>query len=177
MNLVVETEVAARSIQGAIEHEIHEIDPQLPVENVHTLAELRADTVGPERFRTILVSLFAGLALALSAIGIYGVLSYSVARRTREMGLRMSLGARTGDVLRLVIRQGMTLTLVGVAIGIALSALATGLLSSLLFEVSPTDPATFAGVSLVLSLVALLACLVPAWRATRADPVIALRTE
>jgi len=177
MNLVVGTAVDARALQGAIRSEIREIDPQLPIEDVRTLAELRTAGVSAERFRTILVSLFAALALVLSAIGIYGVLSYSVARRTREMGLRMSLGARTGDVLRLVIRQGMSLTLAGLVIGVGLSALATGLLASLLFEVSPTDPVTFVIVGGVLSAVAFGACLLPAWRATRADPVIALRME
>ena len=177
MNLVVRTDVDPTTLQGAIRNEIREIDANLPIEGVRTLAELRAGGVAPERFRTLLVSLFAALALALSAIGIYGVLSYSVARRTREMGLRMSLGARAGDVLRLVIRQGMGMTLVGLVVGVALSVLATGLLAGLLYGVSPTDPATFAAVAAVLLVVAFVACLLPAWRATRADPVIALRTE
>ncbi|MGH7541465.1 MAG: FtsX-like permease family protein, partial [Gemmatimonadota bacterium] len=123
------------------------------------------------------VGLFAAVSLLLAAIGIYGVLSYAVAQRTREMGLRMSLGARAGDVVRLVLRQGMTLAGLGIALGIAGAALAAGLLSSLLFQVRPSDPATYAGVALVLALVALAACLVPAIRATRVDPMIALRAE
>ena len=177
MNLVVGTEVPPRSLLGSVQDAVWSLDQQLPIENVATLAELRSGGVAPQRFRTILVSLFAGIALALSAVGIYGVLSYSVARRTRELGLRVSLGARTGDVLRLVLRQGMLLTGVGLAAGTVMSLLATGWLGSLLFEVSPTDPMTFVLVAGVLAAVAFLACLLPALRATRVDPLIALRAE
>ncbi|MDH3734896.1 MAG: ABC transporter permease [Gemmatimonadota bacterium] len=177
MNLVVATEVAPRSVLSAVQDAIWALDAQLPIENVATLSELRSVGVAPERFRTILVSLFAGIALVLSAIGIYGVLSYSVARRTREMGLRVSMGAQTGDVLRLVLRQGMALTGAGLVAGVVVSLLATGWLASLLFEVSPTDPITYVAVSAVLAVVAFLACLLPALRATRVDPMIALRAE
>ena len=177
LNVVVATDVEPRSILPAVQSAVWAIDAGLPIENVRTLAELRSDGVAPERFRTVLVSLFAAVALTLSAIGIYGVLSYSVARRTREMGLRVSLGAQTGDVLRLVVRQGMTLTLFGLAAGVALSLLVTGLLTTLLYEVSPTDPGTYAIVSVILAAVALAACLVPAYRATRVDPMVALRID
>ena len=123
------------------------------------------------------MALFAAVALLLSAIGIYGVISYSVARRAREMGLRMSLGAQVLDVLWLVVRQGMTVTGIGLAVGVGVALLVTDLLSSILFGVSPTDPATFLVVSGLFVAVALLACLVPALRATRVDPVVALRAE
>ena len=177
MNLVVRTEGDPRALLPAVQNEIRDIDASLPIENVSTLAELRSSGVAPERFRTILVSLFAAIALVLSGIGIYGVLSYSVARRTRELGLRVSLGAQRADVLRLVIRQGMTLTAVGLVAGVVVALLATGWLSTLLFEVSPTDPATFVAVGGVIAVVALLACLLPALRATRVDPLVALRAE
>ncbi|MCG8468912.1 MAG: ABC transporter permease [Gemmatimonadetes bacterium] len=177
MNLVVATSVPPRSVLPAVQDIIWDVDAELPIENVQTLAELSSGSVASERFRTALVSLFAALALALSAIGIYGVLSYNVARRTRELGLRMSLGARTTDVLRLVVRQGMTLTGIGLLAGVLLSLVATNALATLLFEVSPTDLATFAIVAAVLGAVALVACLLPATRATRVDPMVALRND
>ncbi len=177
MNLVVATEVEPRVLLSAVQSVIWGLDPQLPIENVRTLRELRSSGVASERFRTALVALFAVIALVLSAIGIYGVLSYSVVRRTRELGLRVSLGAQTRDVLGLVVRQGMFLTVIGLVVGVVASLLATGLLGSLLFEVSPTDPLTFVAVAAVLAAVAFAACLLPALRATRVDPMIALRAE
>jgi putative ABC transport system permease protein len=177
MNIVVGASVEPTLLLGAIQEQIWAIDSDLPIEGVETLTQIRSAEVAPERFRTILVGMFAAVALLLSAIGIYGVLSYNVAQRTREVGLRMSLGARAPDVLRLVIRQGMGLALVGLLLGGFLAFLATGLLQSLLFEVSPTDPITFAAVSALLAGVALLACVVPAIRASRVDPLVALRAE
>jgi putative ABC transport system permease protein len=177
MNIVVASEVDVRTLLTSVQEAIWSIDSDLPIEGVETLGEIRSGSVASERFRTVLVGLFAAIALLLSAIGIYGVLSYSVAQRTREVGLRMSLGAQAADVVQLVVRQGMTLTLAGLVVGCVLALLATGALSSLLFEVSPTDPATFAVVVALLALVALLACLVPALRATRVDPIVALRAE
>ena len=177
MNLVIGTDVDANTLLASVREEIWSIDPELPIEGAATLTEIRSGAVASEKFRTILVGMFAAIALLLSAIGIYGVLSYSVAQRTREVGLRMSLGAQTTDVLRLIVRQGMTLTVVGLVVGSILALLATGALSSLLFEVSPTDPVTFAAVVVILAVVALLACLIPALRATRVDPIVALRSE
>ncbi len=177
MNIVVGGEVEVETLLPAIQREIWAVDPDLPIEGVATLAEIRTDEVASERFRTTLIGLFATIALVLSAIGIYGVLAYSVAQRTREVGLRISLGAQRGDVLRLIIRQGMTLTAAGLALGAVLAMLSTGLLASLLFEVGPTDPATFAAVVALLAGVALLACVLPAVRATRVDPLVALRAE
>lgn len=177
LNLVVAAETDPLSLLPAIQEATWEIDPNLPIENVSTLAEIRSGSVATERFRTLLVAIFASVALLLSAIGIYGVISYSVVRRTRELGLRVSLGAQVTDVLLLIVRQGMTVTGIGLAVGTGAALFVADLLSSLLFGVSPNDPVTFGAVIAVFGAVALAACLVPAWRATRVDPVVALRAE
>ena len=177
LNLVVAAETDPLSLLPAIQEATWEIDPNLPIENVSTLAEIRSGSVATERFRTLLVAIFASVALLLSAIGIYGVISYSVVRRTRELGLRVSLGAQVTDVLLLIVRQGMIVASIGLAVGTGAALFVADLLSSLLFGVSPNDPVTFGAVIAVFGAVALAACLVPAWRATRVDPVVALRAE
>lgn len=177
MNLLVAATGDPGALVPAIRERIWSIDPDLPVQDVETLGDIRHGSVAAERFRTILVGVFGGLALLLSAIGIYGVLSYAVARRTHEMGLRAALGARAGDVVRLVVGQGMSLAGLGLAIGVLVALQLTGMLSSLLYGVSATDPATFGLGLLALAGVALAACLVPALRATRVDPLVALRAE
>jgi len=134
-------------------------------------------SVAPRRFNMMLLGIFAGVALVLAAVGLYGVMSYSVSWRTHEIGVRMALGAKRADVLHLVVRQGMTMTLIGLAIGLAGAIALSRLMTSMLFGVSTTDPLTFTGVSVVLLAVALLACLIPARRATRVDPIVALRNE
>jgi ABC-type antimicrobial peptide transport system permease subunit len=147
------------------------------VSDVRTMDELLSGSVAVPRFRTVLLASFALLALLLAATGIYGMLSYAVARRTHEIGVRVALGAGRGQVLWFIMRQGATLALAGIAIGAVGSLLLTRLMTSLLFGVTATDPATFAGVSAILLLVALAACYLPARRAVRVDPMVAPRAE
>jgi len=145
------------------------------LDSIKTVDEIKTDSLGANRFQTALLGAFAGLALLLAAIGIYGVISYSVAQRTHEMGVRAALGASRRDQLRLVLRSGMSLTAIGLGIGVLGALGLTRLLASLLFGVSPRDPWTLAVVSVVLAVVAATACYMPARRATRVDPMVALR--
>jgi len=157
--------------------EVHKFDPTLPVTHVMTLDNLLSDSVSPRRFSTFLLGIFAGLALLLAAMGIYGVMSYVVSLRTNEIGIRMALGAQPRDIWRLVIGRGAQLAFAGVALGLVGAFALTKLISSLLYGVKPADPLTFGGVALLLVSVALLACYVPARRAMRVDPMVALRYE
>jgi putative ABC transport system permease protein len=177
MNLAVRTSVDPKSTVAAIEAAIREVDKDQPVYQIQTMDELMRDSIGTRRFALTILILFAALALVLAVSGIYGVISYSVTQRTQEIGIRMALGARATDVLRLLLVQFMQLTFVGVALGLAGAYALTRLMSSLLFGVTATDVATFVLVALTLSLVALIACLIPARRATKVDPLIALRYE
>jgi putative ABC transport system permease protein len=138
---------------------------------------VRGESIAQPRFRALLIVLFGAVALALATIGIYGVMAYSVARRTHEIGVRMALGAQSSDVMKLVVRHGMSLTATGLAIGLAGAFALTRLLSAMLYGVSATDPLTFAAVSLALAGAAFCACYLPARRATRIDPIVALRYE
>src|SRR6185503_9241683 len=161
----------------AVRKEVLSIDPDQPLADVRTMEQWLGTAVAAPRYRTALLGLFALLALVLASTGIYGVMCYSVAQRTHEIGVRMALGARQLDVLKLVVRQGMLLTLVGVILGLTGAFALTRVMQSLLFGVTAKDPFTFAVVAALLSAVAFIACLVPALRATRVDPLIALRYE
>lgn len=176
-SLVVKGSVNPETMQQSIRRAVQQIDPDQPLTNVQTLARIKSDSVAPNRLRTTLLGVFAGIALLLAAIGIYGVISYSVAQRTHEMGVRLALGASRRDILSLVVGSGMLLAGTGLAIGLAGSLALTRLLKSLLFGVSATDAATMLAVAALLAAVAALACYAPARRATRVDPMVALRYE
>jgi predicted permease len=177
MTFVVHADGDPAQLTPAVRREISALDPDQPVADVRTMTQVMAETVGRARFSTLLFGLFAGLATLLAAVGIFGVMNYSVTLRTREIGLRMALGAQPARVLVLVLRQGLILTLVGIGIGLALALAVTRVMSSLLFGVDATDPATYAAIVPVLAAVSLLACYIPARRATRIDPLVALRYE
>jgi putative ABC transport system permease protein len=175
--LVIRTNFNPLSLAGTVRQTVWEIDKDQPVSDISTMEEVIADSVAQQRFSMLLLGIFAGLALVLAAVGIYGVMSYSVAQRTREIGIRMALGAQRSDVLKMTIGSGLRLVLVGAAIGLVAALVLTRVMSSLLFGVSPTDPLTFISISIVLIGVAVLASYVPALRATRVDPIFALRYE
>jgi len=177
MYLAVKTRMDPLSLSTAVRGEVLALDPDQPVYDVKSMEQLASSALGERRLNMLLLVGFAVIALVLAAVGIYGVMSYSVVQRTHELGIRMALGARTSNVLSLVVRQGMTLALIGVAAGLAGAFTLTRLMTSLLYGVSTTDPLTFAAFSVILAGVALIACLVPARRATTVDPMIALRCE
>ena len=177
MYLVLRASGSPSNFINAVRQGVRDLDPGLPLAEVRTMDNVMSDAQSRPRFLTTLLSIFAGVALILATVGIYGVISYSVAQRTTEFGLRMALGAKRKDVLKSVVVQGLKLTLAGVAIGIGGALALTRFLSSLLYGVKPSDPATFIAVSLLLASVALLASYIPARRATRVDPMVALRYE
>ena len=177
LKLVVRANGDPITTAGAIQAQVRAIDPSLPVAQVRTMETVVNESAAPQRFNTVLLGGFAAVALVLAAIGIGGVLATAVSRRTQEIGLRMALGARRGDVLRMVMGQGMALVLLGLAVGIPSALLATRLMSSLLFGIAPHDVMTFTAATGVLLAVSLVACYVPARRATRVDPMVALRWE
>jgi putative ABC transport system permease protein len=177
MQIVVRTSSDPLNIVAGVRREVASIDSELPLYNIKTMEErLGFSLMGP-RFNTTLMGIFAVVALILAAVGLYGVMSYAVVQRTHEIGIRMALGASRRDVLTFILRQGMTLVLVGVIVGLVAASLLTYMISTLLYEVSPTDPATFIGVSLLLIVVAFFAGYIPARRATRVEPLVALRYE
>ena len=175
MSLVVRTAQSPGSVGSAVEAAVHAVDPDQPVVDMKTMEEHLGASLAHARFSMLLLAVFAALALLLSSIGIYSVLAYAVKRRTREIGIRMALGADGGDLVRMVVFQGMRPALIGLAIGVAASLVLGRLLAGLVFGIAPTDPLTFAAASALLSGVALAACAVPAWRATRVEPTQALQ--
>jgi ABC-type antimicrobial peptide transport system permease subunit len=177
LTLVARTSMAPTNAISGITEAVHKLNPDIPIQSIATMDQLTSDSLAQQRFNMLLLASFAGLALLLAAIGIYSVLAYSVRRRVREIGIRMALGAQIGDVLRLIVVEGMKPTLIGLGIGLA-GALALGhVLSSLLYGVNARDAATFASVSIVLTGVGLLASVIPAYRASRIEPVKTLRDE
>ena len=176
-DLVLRTKGEGATVAAAVRQAVWSVDKDQPISNIRTMDQVFATAISQERFQALLLGLFAALALVLACVGLYGVISYAVAQRTHEIGVRMALGARPGDVLKLVLRQGMGLTIVGLVVGIAIGSVATSVLSDMLFGVTPRDPLTFLGVPALLLLVAFLACYIPARRATRINPLVALRYE
>lgn len=179
MSIVVRgsSDLDATKLAAAIRHEIRAIDKDQLIDSIQTMEQVHAKSIAEPRFNTLLLTIFAAVALILASVGLYGVMAYTVNQRLHEIGLRMALGAQISDVLRMVIKQGLTLTLIGLTIGVAASFALTRVMTSLLYEVSATDPLTFIGVAALLAAVALLACYLPARRATRVDPLTALRHE
>ncbi|HEX8651881.1 MAG TPA: ABC transporter permease [Pyrinomonadaceae bacterium] len=177
MTLVVRAGGDPASQTAAVRNEIWAVDKDQPVYNIRTMEQVLAKSIAGRRFNMLLLGIFAGVALLLAAVGIYGVISYSVTQRTHEIGIRMALGAQGSDVLKMVVGQGMVLALIGVGIGMIASFALTRVISSLLFGVSATDPFTFGGIALLLTVVAFLACFIPARKAAKVDPMVALRYE
>jgi putative ABC transport system permease protein len=175
--VVIRTSMSPRSLEPAVKAVVADLDKDVPVVSVRTMDELMTEAVAPPRFRTVLVSMFAFVGLLLAAIGIYGVMAYAVTERTHELGVRIALGADRLDVLRMVLGEAMSLAAAGVVLGLAGAFAATRLIQSLLFGVTATDTATFAGIAALLVATALVASYLPARRAMRVDPMVALRYE
>jgi putative ABC transport system permease protein len=177
MYLVLRATVDPASLASAVRKQVADLNGNLPVYGVQTMDELLSAEVASQRFNAAALASFAGLAVLLAAVGIYGVMAYAVGQRIHEIGIRMALGASPADVQRMILGQGLKLALLGVVLGLAASFALTRLMRTLLFETKATDPVTFSVVTVVLVIVALAACWIPAHRATRVDPVIALRYE
>jgi putative ABC transport system permease protein len=175
MSLVVRTAGDPQAIAPAVRAAVRKVDPDLPLYATRTMTSVLATTLSRQRFAMIITVLFAVLALVLSAVGTYSVVAYLVHQRTREIGMRMALGATPGSVLRLVFSEGLSLVGIGIGVGLGAAALAARAISGLLFGIGPFDLISFAGVALLLALVAAVACVLPAWRAMRIDPLRALR--
>jgi putative ABC transport system permease protein len=177
MSVVLKTGIPPASVTDAVRREVYAVDGNIPISNLRTLEQIVSRSISQPRFYMTLLAIFAGVALLLAAIGIFGVLSYAVAQRTREIGIRMALGARARMVIGLVVRHAMILAGAGVVLGVAAAYFLSTTLSTLLYSTQPRDPLTFASVAGLLLLVALFASYVPARRATKVDPIVALRAE
>jgi putative ABC transport system permease protein len=177
MTITVKTAVEPEQLIAAVRRQVLATDPEQPISQIGAFTQMRDAAVAPQRLNMLLLGLFAAVALLLALVGIYGVMSYAVTQRAHEIGLRMALGAQRSDVLKLMIREGMTLTLAGALLGLGGALALTRLMKTLLFGVSPTDPLTFAAIPLLLTFVSLLACWIPARRATKVDPMTAMRSE
>jgi ABC-type antimicrobial peptide transport system permease subunit len=177
MSLLIRTRNDPLALAGPVREAVRATDPDLPIAWMRTLDDIASESVSQPRFLMTLLAVFGGAALALAAIGVYGVISHSVAQRTNEVGIRMALGAASTTVTGMIVRQGMGLALLGIIAGVVASIVASRLLTGFLFNVQSTDPMTFVSVVGVIFIVVLLACYIPARRASRVDPLVALRTE
>jgi putative ABC transport system permease protein len=175
--LIAKTSGDPTVLAGYIREAVRNVDANQPVHDLRTMDLLIADSLGPQRFATTLLAAFAGLAILLAAVGLYGLMSYSVAQRTSEIGIRMALGAQRGEVLSMVLRQGTKLAVAGIVAGVVIGLMLTRMMESVLYGVSAADPISFAGAAVLLVLVALVACYLPARRAMKVDPMVALRYE
>ena len=177
MTIIVKGKSDPNQLISSARNQVRAIDPDQPIYNVRTMEEIRGDSVAPQRLNLTLLTIFAGIAFVLAIVGIYGVMSYAVTQRTHEIGIRMAIGAQPRDVFKMILGQGMMLTIIGMAAGLAGAFALTRLMATMLFTVKPTDPVTFSSVAVLLLLIALLACYIPGRRATKVDPVNSLRYE
>jgi putative ABC transport system permease protein len=177
MDMVIRTRGRPESVLSAARSRIHDLDPELPLSNVRTLEDYVYNNAAQPRLNAALLAVFAGVAVLIAAIGVYGILAYSVNQRTREIGLRIALGAQPSGVLRWIAAQGMLVAAAGIGVGLVGAYVLSRVLATLLFEIQPRDSLTFTAVGGLLLLVALTACLAPARRASRVDPIVALREE
>ena len=177
MDVAVRTDVPPDTVLSAVRSKLRDIDAELPISNIKTMDEWISVSASQPRLNAILLSVFAGVALLIAAIGVYGVLSYSVSQRTREIGLRMALGSPQSGVLALIVREGMVLAGVGISAGVLCALAVAKLVAGLLYEIPPRDPATYASVAATLAVIAAAACYVPARRASMVDPMVALRDD
>jgi len=177
MFIVIRMNADPKVVAPAFRSTVRSMDANLPVSDIRTMNELLSKSVAQPRFRTLILGVFAAVALLLAVVGIFGVMSYLVGRRTRELGLRMALGATHQNVLRMILREGLSVVLIGIGLGLVEALLLARWIKSLLFGIAPADPVTFLSVGILLTLVALAACYIPARRAVRVDPMVALRHE
>lgn len=177
MSLVVRSDSNRAALISAIRGEVAKLDPDMPIYSVKTMDDYVSISIASQRFNSLLSSIFAVLALVLTAVGLYGVLAYTVSQRTREIGIRVALGAKTSAVFKRVVEQGMTVVLIGIGLGSVGGFLATSALNNLVFKTSAKDPRSFIAAAATIFLVGILACCIPAWRAAKVDPMTALRYE
>ena len=177
MTVIIKSTGEPNSLVAAAREQVKSVDSGQPIYNIRTMGDIRAESIGWERLTLTIFSILAGIALVLAVVGIYSVMSYSVTQRTHEIGIRMAIGAQPRDVFKMILGQGMILALIGIGVGLVAAYLLTRLMTAMLFNVTPTDPATFAVIAVILATVALLACYLPGRRATKVEPVVSLRYE
>ena len=177
MTMIVKGQGDPNQLIASARNQVRALDADQPIYNIRTMDEIRGESTAPQRLNLTLLSIFAGIAFVLAIVGIYGVMSYAVTQRTHEIGIRMAIGAQPRDVFKLILGQGMMLTVIGMAAGLLGAFALTRLMATMLFGVKPTDPLTFGGVALLLFAIALIACYIPGRRATKVDPVNSLRYE